>query len=63
MDVQVPESERRWLHAVLVLGTIVLALILVSQVAVLLAYFTDILLVLLLGWLLAFILAPVVDMP
>ena len=60
MDVQVPESERRWLHAVLVLGTLVLALILVSQVSVLLAYFTDILLVLLLGWLLAFILAPVV---
>jgi predicted PurR-regulated permease PerM len=62
MDIQVPESERRWLHAVLVLGTIVLALILVSQVAVLLAFFTDILLVLLLGWLLAFILSPVVGL-
>ncbi len=62
MDVQIPESERRWLHAVLVLGTIVLALILVSQVSVLLAYFTDILLVLLLGWLLAFILAPLVGL-
>jgi len=62
MDTQVPESERRWLHAVLVLGTLVLALILVSQVSVLLAFFTDILLVLLLGWLLAFILSPVVGL-
>jgi predicted PurR-regulated permease PerM len=62
MDIQVPESERRWLHAALVLGTLVLALILVSQVAVLLTYFTDILLVLLLGWLLAFILSPVVGL-
>jgi len=62
MDVQVPESERRWLHAVLVLGTLVLALILVSQVSVLLAFFIDILLVLLLGWLLAFILSPVVGL-
>lgn len=46
----------------LVLGTLVLALILVSQVSVLLAFFIDILLVLLLGWLLAFILAPVVSL-
>lgn len=62
MDIQVPESERRWLHAVLVLGTLVLALVLLSQVSVLLAFFTDILLVLLLGWLLAFILSPVVGL-
>jgi predicted PurR-regulated permease PerM len=62
MDVQVPHSERRWLHAVLVLGTVVLALILVSQVSVLLAFFSDILLVLLLGWLLAFILSPLVGL-
>ena len=62
MDVQVPESERRWLHAVLVLGTLVLAFVLLSQVSALLAFFTDILLVLLLGWLLAFILAPIVGL-
>jgi len=60
MDIQVPESERRWLHAVLLLGTAVLALILLSQVSVLLAFFSDILLVLLLGWLLAFMLSPLV---
>jgi len=62
MDVKVPESERRWLHAVLVLGTLVLALILVSQVSVILAFFSDILLVLLLAWLLAFILSPIVGL-
>src|SRR5688572_16283983 len=62
MDVKVPEAERRWLHAVLVLGTVVLALILVSQVAVLLAFFSDLLLILLLAWLLAFMLSPVVGL-
>jgi predicted PurR-regulated permease PerM len=62
MDLQVPDSERRWLHAVLVLGTLVLALILVSQVAVILAFFSDILLVLLLAWLLAFMLSPLVSL-
>src|SRR6186713_1054988 len=60
MDLQVPESERRWLHAVLVLGTLVLALILVSQVAVILVFFSDVLLIMLLAWLLAFILSPIV---
>src|SRR5688572_238520 len=62
MDVQLPESERRWLHAALVLGTLVLALILVSQVSVILAFFSDVLLILLLAWLLAFILSPVVGL-
>lgn len=57
-----PESERRWLHAVLVLGTLVLALVLTSQVAVILVFFTDVLLVLLLAWLLAFMLSPVVGL-
>src|SRR5262245_38755721 len=60
MDLKVPESERRWLHAVLVLGTAVLALVLVAQVSVILVFFSDVLLVLLLAWLLAFILSPLV---
>jgi predicted PurR-regulated permease PerM len=62
MDIKVPESERRWLHAVLVLGTLVLALILLSQISVILVFFSDILLILLLSWLLAFILSPVVGL-
>jgi predicted PurR-regulated permease PerM len=62
MDLNVPESERRWLHAVLVLGTVVLALVLVSQISVILVFFSDVLLILLLAWLIAFILAPVANL-
>jgi predicted PurR-regulated permease PerM len=62
MDLKVPESERRWLHAILVLGTAVLALVLVAQVSVILVFFSDVLLVLLLAWLLAFILSPLVSL-
>src|SRR4051794_370352 len=60
MEIQLPESERRWLHAALVLGTLVLALVLVSQISVILSYFSDLLLILLLAWLLAFMLSPLV---
>src|SRR5688500_2151871 len=62
MEIQLPESERRWLHAALVLGTLVLALVLLAQVSVILAFLSDLLLVLLLAWLLAFILSPVVSL-
>ena len=62
MEIQLPESERRWLHAALVLGTLVLALVLIAQVGVILAFFSDILLILLLAWLLAFILSPLVTL-
>lgn len=60
MEIQLPESERRWLHTALVLGTLVLALVLLAQVSVILAFMSDLLLVLLLAWLLAFMLSPVV---
>ena len=62
MDLQVPEAERRWLHAVLVLGTAVLALVLLAQVSVIVLFFYDILLILLLAWLLAFMLSPLVGL-
>jgi predicted PurR-regulated permease PerM len=62
MDIHVPESERRWLRAVLVLGTLVLALLLLAQISVILAFFSDLLLILLLAWLLAFILSPVIGL-
>jgi predicted PurR-regulated permease PerM len=62
MEIQLPESERRWLHAALVLGTLVLALVLVAQVSVILSFFSDLLLTLLLAWLLAFMLSPLVGM-
>lgn len=62
MEMQVPESERRWLHAALVLGTLVLAMVLIGQVSVVLAFFSDILLILLLAWLLAFMLSPLASL-
>jgi predicted PurR-regulated permease PerM len=55
-----PESERRWLRALIVLGTFAVALILLGQVASMVVYFSDILIILLLAWLFAFILSPVV---
>ena len=62
MDIHVPESEQRWFRAVLVLGTLVLAFILLAQISVLLAFFSDLLLILLLAWLLAFMLSPVIGL-
>ena len=62
MEIQLPESERRWLHAALVLGTLVLGLVLIAQISVILVFFSDILLVLLLAWLLAFMLSPLVSL-
>ncbi|MDL2334669.1 MAG: AI-2E family transporter [Chloroflexota bacterium] len=62
MELQLPESERRWLHAALVLGTLVLALVLLAQISVIVSFFNDILLILLLAWLLAFMLSPLVGL-
>jgi len=58
---QLSGRERSWLSALLVLGTITVALILIQQVAGYLTYFSDIILIFFLAWLLAFILAPVPD--
>ncbi|HSL33140.1 MAG TPA: AI-2E family transporter [Candidatus Limnocylindrales bacterium] len=52
--------QRRWLTAVLVLGTLTLAIILTSLVGSIFFAFGDIVLVFFLAWLLAFILSPVV---
>jgi predicted PurR-regulated permease PerM len=53
------EHERRWLNAVLVLGTLVLAIILIGQLGQVIAYFSDLLLIFFLAWLMAFILSPI----
>ena len=53
------ERERRWLSALLVLGTMTVAVILIGQVAAMVNYFNDIILIFFLAWLLAFILSPV----
>src|SRR3990170_5041455 len=53
------DRERRWLGALLVLGTMTVAVILIGQVAAIVSYFSDIILIFFLAWLLAFILSPV----
>jgi predicted PurR-regulated permease PerM len=50
--------ERRWLTPLLILATVAVAFIVVSDVAGLLAYFNDVIMVFFLAWLLAFILSP-----
>ena len=62
MEVHLSESDRRWLHAALVLGTLVLGLVLIGLVAEILVFFSDLLLVLLLAWLLAFMISPLVNL-
>jgi predicted PurR-regulated permease PerM len=57
---RVTERQQRWLTAVLVLGAVVLAFVLVSLIATVFFAFGDIILVFFLAWLLAFILSPVV---
>jgi predicted PurR-regulated permease PerM len=54
------DRQQRWLTAVLVLGTIVLAMVAIEQAASVFFAFGDIILVFFLAWLLAFILSPVV---
>ncbi len=56
----VTERQRRWLTAVLVLGTLVLGIVFISLVATIFFAFGDIVLVFFLAWLLAFIISPVV---
>lgn len=56
----VTERQSRWLTAALVLGTLVLALVLMGLVSSIFFGFGDIVLVFFLAWLLAFILSPVV---
>src|SRR5919202_5796103 len=54
------ERQRRWLNALLIIGTVTLALVLIGLVANILVFFSDVLLIFFLAWLLAFVLSPVV---
>ena len=60
MALELMERRRRWLDALLILGTIVLAFVVVQFVSQLFQAFGDIILIFFLAWLLAFILSPVV---
>jgi predicted PurR-regulated permease PerM len=52
------QSEGRWIHALLVLSTITVALVLTGLLSNIVVYFSDILLIIVMAWLFAFILSP-----
>ena len=60
MSPEINERQRRWLNALLILGTLTVALILLGLIADILVFFSDVLLIFFLAWLLAFVLSPVV---
>ena len=56
------QSEGRWIHALLVLSTITVALVLIGLLSNIVVYFSDILLILVMAWLFAFILSPLASL-
>jgi predicted PurR-regulated permease PerM len=49
---------QRWLNALVILGTVAAAFVVLSDVTGLIAYFSDVIMIFFLAWLLAFILSP-----
>lgn len=60
MAFQVTERQRRWIDALLIMGTVVVAIILIGYLGSIFFYFGDVILVFFLAWLMAFILSPIV---
>ena len=58
---QLTPREHRWLTALLILGSVAVAFVILYFVTGLLAYFNDVIMVFFLAWLLAFILSPVAN--
>ena len=56
------ESEGRWIRTLLVLATLTVALVFVGLAADAVLYFSDIILILVMAWLFAFVLSPLVEM-
>ena len=54
------ESEGRWLRALLILATLTVALVFIGLAANVVVYFSDIILILVMAWLFAFVLSPLV---
>jgi predicted PurR-regulated permease PerM len=54
------ESEGRWLRALLILATLTVALLFIGLAANVVLYFSDIILILVMAWLFAFVLSPAV---
>ena len=60
MPVELTERQRRWLDALLILGTVAVALLVIGTLSTLFFFFGDVILIFFLAWLLAFILSPIV---
>jgi predicted PurR-regulated permease PerM len=58
---QLTPREHRWLTTLLILGSVAVAFVVMYFVTGLLAYFSDVIMVFFLAWLLAFILSPVAN--
>lgn len=56
------ESEGRWIRALLILSTVTVGLVLAWLVAQYVVYFSDIILVVVMAWLFAFVLSPLVTL-
>ncbi len=54
------ESEGRWIRALLVLATLTVALVFIGLAANVVLYFSEIILILVMAWVFAFVLSPVV---
>ncbi|HYN68761.1 MAG TPA: AI-2E family transporter [Candidatus Eisenbacteria bacterium] len=61
MSFQLTPRERRWFDVALVLATIVLAFVALGFIGAVLSFFSDLILVFFLAWLMAFILSPIVS--
>jgi predicted PurR-regulated permease PerM len=55
------EQEGRWIRALLVLATLTVALVFTGLAAEVIVYFSDIILIVVMAWLFAFVLSPLVD--
>lgn len=55
------EQEGRWIRALLILATLTVGLVFVNLAADVIVYFSDIILIVVMAWVFAFVLNPVVD--
>jgi predicted PurR-regulated permease PerM len=55
------EQEGRWIRALLILATLTVALVFMGLAAEVIVYFSDIILILVMAWVFAFVLSPLVD--
>jgi predicted PurR-regulated permease PerM len=62
MPIELSDRQRRLLDAVLILGVVALAFVVVGDVASVFGFFSDVLLVFFLAWLLAFAILPLINL-